>query len=259
MQERARSASPQTTRLHVGHLTRNVTEAHVREIFTTYGQIKVVDLVMDGRVNLPRGFAYVEFESRAEAEKAREHMDGGQIDGNVITWVHWRRWGCRGMLGARQGVHACMHSCGVLSLATMHSLLIVSDTQLAQERSSPAVVTCGWCCVLQQADTCICALCCSVQFVLQPRRARSPPPKAAPPPQRLPPPPVRDVRDARDVRDRERSPAGRRAASPRRDYRDNRDRCAAAACHTMSRQHRPQCMHYDACAASPGLQQQGLV
>ena len=97
MQERARSASPQTTRLHVGHLTRNVTEAHVREIFTTYGKIKAVELVMDGRVNLPRGFAYVEYESRAEAEKAREHMDGGQIDGNVITWVYlrcWLLWGC---------------------------------------------------------------------------------------------------------------------------------------------------------------------
>lgn len=32
-----------------------------------------------------RGFAYVEYETRAEAEKARDHMDGGQVDGSNIT------------------------------------------------------------------------------------------------------------------------------------------------------------------------------
>ena len=54
-------------------------------------------------MNLPRGFAYVEFEEHDDAEKARLHMDGvrqefhnivylylqsffqGQIDGNVVT------------------------------------------------------------------------------------------------------------------------------------------------------------------------------
>ncbi len=35
-------------------------------------------------VNLPRGFAYVEYKDRDEAEKARVHMDGGQLDGNVL-------------------------------------------------------------------------------------------------------------------------------------------------------------------------------
>lgn len=38
----------------------------------------------------------MEYETREEAEKAREHMDGGQIDGNVVTvqvqnrsWLVW--------------------------------------------------------------------------------------------------------------------------------------------------------------------------
>ncbi len=35
-------------------------------------------------VNLPRGFAYVEYKTREDAEKARMHMDGGQLDGNVL-------------------------------------------------------------------------------------------------------------------------------------------------------------------------------
>jgi len=40
---------------------------------------------MDRAVGLPRGFAYVEYETRVDAERAKLHMDGGQLDGNVIT------------------------------------------------------------------------------------------------------------------------------------------------------------------------------
>lgn len=84
--ERPRDLSPQsaTCRLHVANLTRNVTEAHVSEIFGLYGAIKAVELPIDRAVSLPKGFAYVEYESRADAEKARRYMDGGQIDGSTV-------------------------------------------------------------------------------------------------------------------------------------------------------------------------------
>uniref|UniRef100_A0A452XK59 RRM domain-containing protein n=1 Tax=Aegilops tauschii subsp. strangulata TaxID=200361 RepID=A0A452XK59_AEGTS len=36
------------------------------------------------QVNLPRGYGYVEFKMRADAEKALLYMDGAQIDGNVV-------------------------------------------------------------------------------------------------------------------------------------------------------------------------------
>ena len=84
LQENGRAASPQTCRLHVGHLTRNVNDAHIKEIFGTFGALKSVELAIDRVVNLPRGFAYVEFENRADAEKAKAHMHGGQLDGNVL-------------------------------------------------------------------------------------------------------------------------------------------------------------------------------
>lgn len=37
------------------------------------------------KVNLPRGFAYVEYATKEEAEAARDHMDAAQVDGNVIS------------------------------------------------------------------------------------------------------------------------------------------------------------------------------
>ena len=44
----------QPARLHVGHLSRNVTEAHVQEIFSTFGKLRSVELAIDRVVNLPR-------------------------------------------------------------------------------------------------------------------------------------------------------------------------------------------------------------
>ena len=48
------------------------------EIFSVYGVVRNVDIPGD-RVHpeFTRGFAYVEFESPIDAEKAIKHMDGG--------------------------------------------------------------------------------------------------------------------------------------------------------------------------------------
>ncbi|KAK2077042.1 hypothetical protein QBZ16_005270 [Prototheca wickerhamii] len=87
---RSRSASPPpkkdaVARVHVGHLTRNVTEAHVREVFACFGKVLDVDFALDREVGLPRGFAYVKYATLAEAESACDHMDGGQLDGQTLA------------------------------------------------------------------------------------------------------------------------------------------------------------------------------
>eukprot|EP00803_Ostreobium_quekettii_P000168 evm.model.scf_1883.5 EVM.evm.TU.scf_1883.5 scf_1883:21738-26677(+) len=78
------TSPPQTTRLYVGKLTRNVMGEHVHEIFSKFGNVKNVVLAIDKAVNLPRGYAHVEFENREAAHKAMDYMDGGQIDGSEI-------------------------------------------------------------------------------------------------------------------------------------------------------------------------------
>lgn len=84
---RKRSQSPpRPCKIHVGRLTRNVTREHLMEIFGCYGAIKGLELPPDRtHGHLSRGFAYVEFENPADAERAMRHMDGGQIDGQEVT------------------------------------------------------------------------------------------------------------------------------------------------------------------------------
>jgi RNA recognition motif-containing protein len=85
------NAATKTTRLHIGRLTRNVTQEHIHEIFSTFGKLKSVEVAIDKVVNLPRGFAYVVYETRKDAEKARQYMDGGQLDGNVLRYEWYER------------------------------------------------------------------------------------------------------------------------------------------------------------------------
>ena len=74
--------------LHVSNLTRNVTADHLREIFSNFGEVKTVELAMDNTVQLPKGYAFVEYSEKEEVDAAIKHMAGGQIDGqNVMVHI----------------------------------------------------------------------------------------------------------------------------------------------------------------------------
>ena len=73
-----RSPSPKPVKVHLGHLTRNVNRDHVMEIFSVYGTVKHIEMRSDPmHPQYSRGFAYVEYSTPEEAEKAVKHMDGG--------------------------------------------------------------------------------------------------------------------------------------------------------------------------------------
>jgi RNA-binding protein with serine-rich domain 1 len=81
---RARSPSPRPA-ITVSKLTRNVQEEHLREIFGEYGTIRNIELEMIPKLKIHRGTAIIEYESMEEAEKAIDHMNGGQLDGNELV------------------------------------------------------------------------------------------------------------------------------------------------------------------------------
>jgi RNA-binding protein with serine-rich domain 1 len=72
------------SKLKVSHLTRNVTDEHLIEIFSTFGKVKSAHVAVHPAVRLSKGYGYVEYHSQADADKARIYMNGAQIDGNDV-------------------------------------------------------------------------------------------------------------------------------------------------------------------------------
>lgn len=66
-------------------ISRNVTQEHLKEIFSHFGVVKNVILPKDDILDIPKGYAYVDFENVDDAAKAVENMNQGQIDGLCIT------------------------------------------------------------------------------------------------------------------------------------------------------------------------------
>ena len=61
-----------------------MTEGHLEEIFGYYGKVVNIDLEKNERSKLPKGSAYVSFRSADDMNQAVVHLDGGQIDGQII-------------------------------------------------------------------------------------------------------------------------------------------------------------------------------
>ena len=68
----------------VYNITPNVTEKHLKEIFSNYGEVKGVYIPKKGRNNLKESYAFIEFINKEEAEEAQLYMDEAQIDGRVV-------------------------------------------------------------------------------------------------------------------------------------------------------------------------------
>lgn len=73
------------SRLYVGNLSYNVSEDQLRELFSQAGNIKEVTLITDRQTGRTKGFAFVEFATREEAEKAIEMFNNQELDGRPLT------------------------------------------------------------------------------------------------------------------------------------------------------------------------------
>ncbi|KAI9803100.1 MAG: hypothetical protein M1833_001170 [Piccolia ochrophora] len=82
---RSASPAPRSAKVVVEKLTKNVNEGHLREIFSTYGPIKELDMPMNRQFMTNRGTAYVLYDTSTDAEAAIAHMHEAQLDGTVIN------------------------------------------------------------------------------------------------------------------------------------------------------------------------------
>jgi RNA recognition motif-containing protein len=68
----------QGRKLYVGNFSYSVTEEDLRELFSSHGDVRNIK-VIEGR-----GFGFVEMSSPAEAEKAKEALNGSNHKGRTL-------------------------------------------------------------------------------------------------------------------------------------------------------------------------------
>ena len=92
------------TRLYVGNLSYNVTEPELKDVFGENGRnVKEVKVVLDRDTGRPRGFAFVEMTTDAEAAQAIETLNGREIQGRPINVSEARERAPRGGGGGGGG------------------------------------------------------------------------------------------------------------------------------------------------------------
>jgi RNA recognition motif-containing protein len=66
------------SKLYVGNLSYSITSEKLKELFTAYGSVVDVRIIGD------KGFGFVEMSNQAEAENAKNELDGQVLEGRNI-------------------------------------------------------------------------------------------------------------------------------------------------------------------------------
>lgn len=74
----------ETNKLFVGGLSWNLSWQDLKDAFAEHGEVVFARVITDRETNKSRGFGFVEFANIEEASKAKEAMDGVELDGRAI-------------------------------------------------------------------------------------------------------------------------------------------------------------------------------
>ncbi|OHD67278.1 MAG: RNA-binding protein [Spirochaetes bacterium RBG_16_49_21] len=66
------------SKLYVGNLSYSITSEKLKELFSAYGTVVDVRIIGD------KGFGFVEMSNQAEAENAKNELDGKEFEGRNI-------------------------------------------------------------------------------------------------------------------------------------------------------------------------------
>jgi len=73
-----------SNKLFVGGLSWDTTNDSLKAAFDSFGNVVEAVVINDRDTGRSRGFGFVTFDSPAEAESARDQMDGAAVDGRNI-------------------------------------------------------------------------------------------------------------------------------------------------------------------------------
>lgn len=70
--------------LYVGNLNFNLTNDELKNIFSVFGEVTKAAIIIDKETNRSKGFAFVEFVSKEDGEKAISSMNGAMVGGRSL-------------------------------------------------------------------------------------------------------------------------------------------------------------------------------
>jgi len=74
-----------SVKLYVGNLPHAMTEAELNTLFTEAGNVASAKIITDRQTGQPRGFGFVEMETKVEAQKAISMLNGRTVEGRPLT------------------------------------------------------------------------------------------------------------------------------------------------------------------------------
>ena len=92
-----------STKLYVGNLPYQTTEADLQTLFETTGQVASINVVRDRATGQARGFAFVEMSDSEGAQKAIKELDRHEYGGRNLTVNEAKPMAPRGDRGGNGG------------------------------------------------------------------------------------------------------------------------------------------------------------
>jgi len=89
-----------SVKLYVGNLPHQMTEAQLQTLFSEAGHVASARIITDRQTGQPRGFGFVEMETKLEGQKAISMLNGRSVDGRQLA-VNEARPPGRGSFGGR--------------------------------------------------------------------------------------------------------------------------------------------------------------
>ncbi|ATU05202.1 hypothetical protein BKN14_01960 [Candidatus Gracilibacteria bacterium HOT-871] len=74
----------ESNKLFVGNISWNLDWKQLKDIFGEYGEVAFTRVVTDKETKRSKGFGFVEFVNAEDAVKAKEALDGAEVDGREI-------------------------------------------------------------------------------------------------------------------------------------------------------------------------------
>ncbi|MFP3867406.1 MAG: RNA recognition motif domain-containing protein [Desulfobacteraceae bacterium] len=91
-----------STKLFVGNIPHQMTDTELQAIFSEAGSVISAKIITDRQTGQPRGFGFVEMDTKAEARKALSTINARMVEGRALT-VKEAKPQTKGRFGGRGG------------------------------------------------------------------------------------------------------------------------------------------------------------